>query len=124
MELLPQQLYWFARSGEYDKAESFNLFDCIECGACSWVCPSNIPLVQYYQHAKGAIREQQREQEEADRARLRFEQRQARLEKEKGGKGRTAPGADGGTQTESVGRRAREHGHQRARPGNSGEAPR
>jgi electron transport complex protein RnfC len=83
MELLPQQLYWFARSGEYDKAESFNLFDCIECGACSWVCPSNIPLVQYYQHAKGAIREQQREQEEADRARLRFEQRQARLEKEK-----------------------------------------
>ncbi|TDT43084.1 electron transport complex protein RnfC [Halospina denitrificans] len=83
MELLPQQLYWFARSGEYDKAEDFNLFDCIECGACSWVCPSSIPLVQYYQHAKGAIREQRREQEEADRARLRFEQRQARLEKEK-----------------------------------------
>ena len=83
MELLPQQLYWFARSGEHDKAEDFNLFDCIECGACSWVCPSSIPLVQYYQHAKGAIREQRREQEEADRARLRFEQRRARLEREK-----------------------------------------
>ena len=41
--LLPQQMYWFAQGKEFEKLEQHNLFDCIECGACSYVCPSNIP---------------------------------------------------------------------------------
>ena len=82
MELLPQQLFWHAKAGEYEKAEHLNLFDCIECGACSYVCPSSIPLVQYYRAAKGEIRIQQAEHLKADRARERFEARQARLERE------------------------------------------
>src|SRR5690606_23962042 len=45
MELLPQQLFWYAKAAEFEKAEHLNLFDCIECGACSYVCPSSIPLV-------------------------------------------------------------------------------
>ena len=79
--LLPQQLYWFARSREEDKAQRHNLFDCIECGACAYVCPSRIPLVQYYRAAKGAIRQQQRDQKQADSARDRFEANQQRLER-------------------------------------------
>ncbi|MDI9246842.1 electron transport complex subunit RsxC [Marinobacter sp. CHS3-4] len=82
MELLPQQLFWYSKAGEYEKAEHLNLFDCIECGACSYVCPSSIPLVQYYRAAKGEIRVQQAEHLKADRARERFEARQARLERE------------------------------------------
>lgn len=82
MELLPQQLFWHSRAGELEKAEHLNLFDCIECGACSYVCPSSIPLVQYYRAAKGEIRVQQAEHLKADRARERFEARQARLERE------------------------------------------
>ncbi|WP_166252537.1 electron transport complex subunit RsxC [Marinobacter salicampi] len=82
MELLPQQLFWYARSEEFDKAEHLNLFDCIECGACSYVCPSSIPLVQYYRFAKGEIRTQRIEQLKSDQARERFEARQARLERE------------------------------------------
>lgn len=82
MELLPQQLFWYAKSAEFEKAEHLNLFDCIECGACSYVCPSSIPLVQYYRYAKGEIRNQRAEQLKADRARERFEARQARLERE------------------------------------------
>lgn len=81
-ELLPQQLYWFARGQEYEKAEHHNLFDCIECGACSFVCPSAIPLVQYYRHAKGEIKQHQADQAKSDQARERFEARQARLERE------------------------------------------
>lgn len=81
-QLLPQQLYWFAKAREFDKAMHYNLADCIECGACSYVCPSNIPLVQYYRFAKGEIRNQQQEQQKADHARQRFEARQARLAKE------------------------------------------
>jgi len=82
MDLLPQQLFWYSKAGEFDKAEHLNLFDCIECGVCSYVCPSSIPLVQYYRAAKGEIRVQQAEQLKADRARERFEARQARLERE------------------------------------------
>ena len=81
-ELLPQQLYWFARAEEYEKAEHHNLFDCIECGACSYVCPSSIPLVQYYRHAKGEIKQQKENQRKSDQARERFEARQRRLEAE------------------------------------------
>ena len=81
--LLPQELYWYSRAKEYDKAEGLNLFDCIECGACAWVCPSEIPLVQYYKIAKDDIREVHAEAEKAERAKQRFEAKQARFEREK-----------------------------------------
>jgi len=80
--LLPQQLYWYAKTDDLDRAQHHNLMDCIECGACAYVCPSHIPLVQYYRYAKGEIRTQTAEQIKADRARERFEARQARLERE------------------------------------------
>ncbi|UZE97378.1 electron transport complex subunit RsxC [Alkalimarinus alittae] len=82
-ELLPQQLYWFAKGQEFEKAENHNLFDCIECGACSYVCPSTIPLVQYYRYAKGEIRQIKADQEKSNQARERFEFRQERIEREK-----------------------------------------
>ncbi len=82
VSLLPQQMYWFARSQEYDKLESQNLFDCIECGACSFSCPSNIPLVQYYRNAKSEIRTRAQEKAKADASKLRFEAKQARLQRE------------------------------------------
>ena len=81
--LLPQELYWYSRVKEYDKAEGLNLFDCIECGACAWVCPSEIPLVQYYKIAKDDIRETRAEHEKAERAKQRFEAKQARFERDK-----------------------------------------
>ncbi|AZQ10631.1 electron transport complex subunit RsxC [Shewanella khirikhana] len=81
--LLPQQLFWHAKAEEYDKAESYNLKDCIECGCCSYVCPSDIPLVEYYRVAKAAIRQQADEKQKAERAKVRFEARLARLEEEK-----------------------------------------
>ena len=80
--LLPQQLYWYAKTDDFERAQHHNLMDCIECGACAYVCPSHIPLVQYYRYAKGEIRTQAAEQIKADRARERFEARQARLERE------------------------------------------
>jgi len=81
--LLPQQLYWYARSKDFDKAQDHNLFDCIECGCCAYVCPSNLPLVQYYRFAKTEIWAQEREKKAADRARERHEFRVFRQEREK-----------------------------------------
>ncbi|MEZ5508907.1 MAG: electron transport complex subunit RsxC [Gammaproteobacteria bacterium] len=82
VNLLPQQLYWFSKAKEFEKAAHFNLFDCIECGACAYVCPSSIPLVQYYRFSKGAIRTAEQEARKSDHARIRFEARKARHEKE------------------------------------------
>ncbi|HHF0511499.1 TPA: electron transport complex subunit RsxC [Vibrio antiquarius] len=81
--LLPQQLQWHAKAEEYDKLEELNLKDCIECGACAFVCPSEIPLVQYYRQAKAEIRTRAQEAEAAERAKLRFEEKKARMEREK-----------------------------------------
>lgn len=78
-QLLPQQLYWFARAKELDKIQEYNLFDCIECGCCSHVCPSDIPLVQYYRYAKTEIWASEREKAKAEVARQRHDFRQARL---------------------------------------------
>ncbi|WP_299074086.1 electron transport complex subunit RsxC [uncultured Paraglaciecola sp.] len=77
--LLPQQLFWHAKAKELDKAQEYNLFDCIECGACAYVCPSEIPLVHYYRIAKSDIKLEQDEKQKSDKARVRFEKREARL---------------------------------------------
>ncbi len=81
-DLLPQQLFWYARARDFDKAQDYNLFDCIECGCCAYVCPSHIPLVQYYRFAKTEVWAQERERDKADVARQRHEFRLERLERE------------------------------------------
>ncbi|MCK4462878.1 MAG: RnfABCDGE type electron transport complex subunit C, partial [Candidatus Omnitrophica bacterium] len=37
--------------------EELNVFDCIECGACSFACPARVPLVQYIKLAKAQMQE-------------------------------------------------------------------
>ncbi|WJW76053.1 electron transport complex subunit RsxC [Thiohalobacter sp. IOR34] len=82
-QLLPQQLYWYSHTRDFERVQDYNLFDCIECGCCAYVCPSHLPLVQYYRFAKTEIWNQERERRKADLARQRHEFRQARLEREK-----------------------------------------
>jgi electron transport complex protein RnfC len=58
MSLNPSHLGRLAAKREYDVMQNdFNLNDCFECGSCSFVCPSNIPLVQYFRIAKSVNRE-------------------------------------------------------------------
>ncbi|WP_019556031.1 electron transport complex subunit RsxC [Thiomicrorhabdus arctica] len=83
VNLLPQQLYWYSQSHEFDKVEKLNIADCIECGCCSYVCPSHIPLVQYYRHAKSEIKVIHAEVKAAEIAKQRHEFRLARIEREK-----------------------------------------
>jgi len=79
VRLLPQQLYWFARSDDQTAALEHRLFDCIECGCCAYVCPSHIPLVDYYRDAKQAITETEQRRESEDHARMRYHAHQERL---------------------------------------------
>jgi electron transport complex protein RnfC len=55
--LNPSQLGILAKNQEYARmADDFHLMDCFECGSCSFVCPSHIPLVQQFRMAKAAVR--------------------------------------------------------------------
>ncbi len=83
VDLLPQQLYWYAKSAQFDRVQDYKLGDCIECGCCSYVCPSEIPLVSYYRYAKSEIREEQEKKRKVDLARERFEFREYRLARAK-----------------------------------------
>ncbi|KAA3620150.1 MAG: electron transport complex subunit RsxC [Calditrichaeota bacterium] len=55
--LNPTQLGALARAGHYDDMMDLNIMDCMECGSCSYACPSNIPLVQSFRVGKALLRE-------------------------------------------------------------------
>ncbi|MGI6364332.1 MAG: electron transport complex subunit RsxC [Bacillota bacterium] len=59
-KLLPNYLALYSRKTMYNDAEAIHLFNCIECGCCSYVCPSRIPLVHYIQKAKNEINSRRR----------------------------------------------------------------
>ncbi len=77
--LLPQQLHWYALSGDQPQLERLGLLDCIECGCCDYVCPSQIPLTQRFRAAKPALLTTLTARRQADAARARFESREQRL---------------------------------------------
>lgn len=55
MSLVPSYLMTVSELEEWDKAEKFNITDCIECGSCSYTCPSNRPLLDYIRYGKGKV---------------------------------------------------------------------
>ena len=80
IQLLPQQLFWYACADDEAKLRSYGLLDCIECGCCDLVCPSHIPLTADFRMAKARFQELADEKARAERARRRFEARNQRLE--------------------------------------------
>ena len=82
VQLLPQQLFWYACADDEKRMRSYGLTDCIECGCCDLVCPSHIPLTADFRTAKGRIQELADEKARAERARRRFEARNERLVRE------------------------------------------
>ncbi|NLJ78760.1 MAG: electron transport complex subunit RsxC [Tissierellia bacterium] len=53
--LQPIYLSNYALKGDFDKAEALHALDCVECGACSYQCPSKRPLVESIRLAKREI---------------------------------------------------------------------
>jgi electron transport complex protein RnfC len=54
--LNPQLLGALARADRYGEMPAHHLSDCMLCGCCSYVCPSNIPLSQLFSAAKARVR--------------------------------------------------------------------
>ncbi len=52
MGLIPSMLSILSEKGFYEESKEYNLFDCFECGSCTYVCPSKRPVVQLVRLAK------------------------------------------------------------------------
>jgi len=60
--LLPLTMNQYILKADYDMAEKYNVMDCIECGACSYICPSNRYLTQSFKLGKMQILKQRKAQ--------------------------------------------------------------
>ncbi len=79
VNLVPQQLHWYATADDLNSAMRFGLDSCIECGCCDVVCPSSIPLTATFRYARTGWREQQQQHVDAELARTRFESHESRV---------------------------------------------
>ncbi|MFH1642486.1 MAG: electron transport complex subunit RsxC [Nanoarchaeota archaeon] len=55
MNLMPNIITRLTKNDLIKQAQNFYPKDCFECGCCSYVCPSKIPLVHYIKLAKSSI---------------------------------------------------------------------
>lgn len=55
MNLNPAFVYRAMRQGETTLLPHLNLEDCLECGCCSYICPSHIPLVDLIRQARATL---------------------------------------------------------------------
>ena len=83
VKLQPQQLHWHSKEFNTDRLLDYHLFDCIECGCCTYVCPSHISLVDEYRKSKNNIWDNRRSQLEADQNKKRYFNKQKRTEQRK-----------------------------------------
>jgi electron transport complex protein RnfC len=49
------------RNDVLDELEKYFIHDCMECAACSFACPSNIPIVQLIRTGKAALRDRKKQ---------------------------------------------------------------
>jgi electron transport complex protein RnfC len=71
----------FIRKDNLDVAAKLGVMDCFSCGSCSYVCPSHIPLVHYFNYAKGVLRELENDRRKNERIKTLAEVRTIRIEK-------------------------------------------
>jgi electron transport complex protein RnfC len=77
--LVPLEMAANIRAGNFDRAVDYGVKDCISCGSCAYVCPSNIPLVHFFNYAKGELVARQKAQEQQQYTSELARQRQARM---------------------------------------------
>lgn len=79
MRLSPALIVRELKAGNLEKAKSFGLMDCIECGCCAFVCPAKVNLIQRIRLGKGIVRQKIAEEKAKAAAK-------AAAEKSEGGK--------------------------------------
>ncbi|MCW8836906.1 MAG: electron transport complex subunit RsxC [Rhodospirillales bacterium] len=80
--LVPLDMAALIRKEDLSAADGIGLNDCLSCGSCSYACPSHIPLVQYFNYAKGRMKIVEVEKQQQEVHKRLSEQRAVRLERE------------------------------------------
>ena len=62
MSLLPTRLARFVQVENWQMAEDLGILNCVECGSCAFVCPSQIPLVQHIRIGKLRVNEMKKKE--------------------------------------------------------------
>lgn len=57
MHLQPLMLRAYSIKNDYSKLKDFHILDCMECGACAYICPGRQNPVQYIRNAKPKVLE-------------------------------------------------------------------
>ena len=55
MKLSPYLMDLYIRNNRYEDAEKLGVMNCIECGACTFVCPAKRMLTQSFRQGKRVI---------------------------------------------------------------------
>ncbi len=105
--LSPVEMSAFIRKDKLETAAKLGVMDCFSCGSCSYVCPSHIPLVHYFNYAKGVLNDLERERQKSERIKTLAEVRVIRIEK--------------ATEAKRAALAARKPAADSAAPGNAGE---
>jgi electron transport complex protein RnfC len=79
--LVPVEMAAFIRKDKLDAAAKAGVMDCVSCGSCSYICPSHIPLVHFFNYAKGMLNAQDRETRKQTTIKTLVEAKAARQEK-------------------------------------------
>ena len=106
--LSPVEMSAFIRKDKLEVAAKLGVMDCFSCGSCSYVCPSHIPLVHYFNYAKGVLNDLERERQKNERIKTLAEVRVIRIEK--------------ATEAKRAALAARKPASDSAAPANAGEA--
>ncbi|MBE6573052.1 MAG: electron transport complex subunit RsxC [Ruminococcaceae bacterium] len=60
MGLMPSYTALFSRERKYDLCEKYDVMSCVECGACTYVCPGSVPITHLNRVAKSKINEKRK----------------------------------------------------------------
>jgi electron transport complex protein RnfC len=80
--LVPLDMAAHIRKDDMESAARTGVEDCISCGSCSYICPSHIPLMHYFDYAKGRLSALKRDQRKQERLKGLVEARRARIERQ------------------------------------------
>lgn len=79
--LVPVEMAAYIRKDNLDAAAKIGVMDCVSCGSCSYICPSHIPLVHYFNYAKGALNAAERDRRKQETTKALVEAHTIRVEK-------------------------------------------
>jgi electron transport complex protein RnfC len=79
--LLPLEMVAHIRAADLSAAVGLGLKDCIGCGSCSYVCPAHIPLVHFFNYAKGELTALEKAKLRTDATRKLADAREERMQR-------------------------------------------